>query len=55
MKLHGWGVSGNLKPAWKLMKENTPEAFVEALKRKFLAGGGVETLDTVRDFANKRK
>lgn len=34
------GVSGNLKPAWKAMKENTPEAFVEALKNENFWQGG---------------
>lgn len=38
--LHGGGVSGNLKPAWKAMKENTPEAFVEALKNENFWQGG---------------
>lgn len=43
--LHGWGgVSGNLKPAWKLVEENTPEAFVEALKSEnFWRGGSRDT------------
>ena len=34
------GVSGNLKSAWKAMKENTPEAFVEALKSENFWRGG---------------
>lgn len=34
------GVSGNLKPAWKLMQENTPSGFVKALTdANFWRGG----------------
>ena len=51
------GVSGNLKPAWNRMAkgEITPDAFLEALQNENFWRGGVKTLDSIRDFAHKRK